>query len=250
MIAWTEPSAGRWRRFSLGRRSSMLPARMVKAPLLLRRPRQPGPAALPPAVQHAGRSPRHRTGSSQLAVRALVPALLVLGGVGMMRAGAALGWATPLRLWAGAVLMFAHYTLTDWMVRGAMAEFTAMMVLPWYLAACIALAKGQSGQASGSAYRSPPARGRTRTSRVSRSWPGVPSPVRSVRPSFSIRCSALRRLGEIERFAPPTARCCSSCPQGSTRLPSANAACSRPCGSPERRAPGPSTVYNSPDPSR
>jgi len=103
----------------------------------------PGPLLYHRLFNTLGGALAHLTGSSELAVRAMVPALLVVGGVGMMRAGAALGWATPLRLWAGVVLMFAHYTLTDWMVRGAMAEFTAMMILPWYLGACIALAKGQ-----------------------------------------------------------------------------------------------------------
>ena len=103
----------------------------------------PGPLLYHRLFNTLGGALAHLVGSSELAVRAMVPALLVVGALGMMRAGATLGWATPLRLWAGAVLMFAHYTLTDWMVRGAMAEFTAMMILPWYLGACIALAKAQ-----------------------------------------------------------------------------------------------------------
>ena len=42
--------------------------------------------------------------------------------------------------WLGAAMLPAtHYATTDWLVRGAMAEFAAMMILPWIFAWCARL---------------------------------------------------------------------------------------------------------------
>jgi hypothetical protein len=72
------------------------------------------------------------TGTLQ-AVKASIPALLVVGAIGMRRLCRHHG-ARPWVAWiAGVLLMSANYTVTDWYLRGATAEFTAFMLLPWGL---------------------------------------------------------------------------------------------------------------------
>jgi len=71
------------------------------------------------------------TNSVYWAVKFSVPILLVVGALGIERLTRCLGISTPFRIAAGLLLMFASYTLTNWFVRGAMAEFTASMLLPW-----------------------------------------------------------------------------------------------------------------------
>ncbi|MBI1857010.1 hypothetical protein HY003_01180 [Candidatus Saccharibacteria bacterium] len=39
------------------------------------------------------------------------------------------------------LLLFSNYTFSNWLVRGAMAEFSAMMLIPWLLLWCLILVK-------------------------------------------------------------------------------------------------------------
>lgn len=69
--------------------------------------------------------------SAVAAVAAGVVVFLVVGALGMARLGKDLGWPLWLRLAAAALLVLAPYTYTDWLVRGAMAELAAGMLVPW-----------------------------------------------------------------------------------------------------------------------
>lgn len=69
---------------------------------------------------------------------------LALGGYGMHRAAATLGARPGIRLAAGVLFVTSPYVLTDWLVRGAVAEFSAMMVLPWFLGALVRFSRGEA----------------------------------------------------------------------------------------------------------
>lgn len=71
------------------------------------------------------------TGSVYWALRLSIPIFLVVGALGIERLARYLAISSPFRLAAGVLLLFSSYTLTDWLIRGAMAEFTALMLLPW-----------------------------------------------------------------------------------------------------------------------
>jgi hypothetical protein len=79
---------------------------------------------------------------SVLTVRLLVPALLVLGASGMYALCRELRVSKPLSWLAGVFLMAAPYTLLDWLVRGSMAEFTAAMLYPCWLATLLGFLRG------------------------------------------------------------------------------------------------------------
>ena len=73
-----------------------------------------------------------KTGSV-VAMKASIPFWLVVGGMGMRRLCRYHG-ARPWLAWiGGALLISAPYTLTDWYIRGATAELTAFMLVPWGL---------------------------------------------------------------------------------------------------------------------
>ncbi|HEY3817215.1 MAG TPA: hypothetical protein VGL81_08600 [Polyangiaceae bacterium] len=70
---------------------------------------------------------------SLLALKVSIPVLLVVGAAGLRRLCLGLG-VRPWLAWTGGILlMSANYTVTDWFVRGATAELTAFMLLPWCL---------------------------------------------------------------------------------------------------------------------
>ena len=72
-------------------------------------------------------------GSAKTADMTVLLGMLVVGAWGSVRLTRALG-AGPLAATAsGLSLMAANYTTTLWLVRGALAELTAAMLLPWLL---------------------------------------------------------------------------------------------------------------------
>lgn len=72
--------------------------------------------------------------------------LLVIGAIGLLRAARWMGTSMPVSVLAGITLIFANYTCTEWLVRGAMAEFAAIMIMPWLLASMIkGMRRGQFG---------------------------------------------------------------------------------------------------------
>lgn len=68
---------------------------------------------------------------------------IAFGSLGMHRAARTLGVGTPLRFAAGALFATAPYLLTEWLVRGAVAELTAMAIVPWLLEATIRFSRGE-----------------------------------------------------------------------------------------------------------
>jgi hypothetical protein len=46
-----------------------------------------------------------------------------------------------LQACAALAFLLSNYAFTDWLVRGAMAEFSAMMLVPWLMGWCLALVK-------------------------------------------------------------------------------------------------------------
>lgn len=59
---------------------------------------------------------------------------LVVGASGTAALCRTVGCTRWLAWCGGAMLLLANYTVTNWLVRGAMAEFAAAMLVPWVLA--------------------------------------------------------------------------------------------------------------------
>lgn len=77
------------------------------------------------------------TGSMQGALVATVLVLLVAGAAGTYRLVRALDGSRFAAIVAGCAVITANYTVTDWLIRGALAELSGAMVLPWVLAAFV-----------------------------------------------------------------------------------------------------------------
>jgi hypothetical protein len=77
-------------------------------------------------------------------LRLAIVLVLIVAALGMHRAVRSLG--APVGLCIGGALLFvtAPYVLTDWLVRGAFAEFAAMAIMPWLLSGVICLARGEN----------------------------------------------------------------------------------------------------------
>ncbi len=72
------------------------------------------------------------------AVLALI-LFLAVGAAGMVSLTRRLGTPLPLALAAAATFVFANYTTVNWLVRAAMSEFAAAMLVPWLLRAIVIL---------------------------------------------------------------------------------------------------------------
>ncbi|MBI2389440.1 MAG: hypothetical protein HYV09_07570 [Deltaproteobacteria bacterium] len=78
------------------------------------------------------------------AVKTAIALLIAFGAFGAHRAARTLGARPFLCFAAGATFATAPYVLTEWFVRGAVAELTAMMILPWLVGATIRFSRGES----------------------------------------------------------------------------------------------------------
>ena len=74
--------------------------------------------------------------------RALVLSLIV-GSLGISAAARELGSRPAIRLWCGAILPVAHYTLVNWLVRGSPAELSAGMLVAWLIYVCLRMQSGK-----------------------------------------------------------------------------------------------------------
>ena len=81
------------------------------------------------------------TGSLKAALLLALCGFLVLGAFGLYRLLLDLGASTTQAVCGGLLLIAANYTVTNWLTRGAMAEFTAAMIIPWALLAVIVSAR-------------------------------------------------------------------------------------------------------------
>jgi hypothetical protein len=80
--------------------------------------------------------------SPAAATKAAVCLVLFGGALGMFRLLSALGADRVSATLGGAVLVFANYAYTAWLVRGAVAELAAFMLVPWLFLASFRLADG------------------------------------------------------------------------------------------------------------
>lgn len=71
--------------------------------------------------------------STYWSVKISIPLLLTLGAVGMHKTAQLMQLRFFSCIAASLLLIFANYTFTDWLIRGAMAEFSAFMLIPWFL---------------------------------------------------------------------------------------------------------------------
>jgi hypothetical protein len=83
------------------------------------------------------------SGSALAAVRVVIPPLLFVGALGMRRALLAMGLGEFHAVSGAVLLVFSNYAYTDWVVRGAFAEFTAFMLIPWLILAALGVVKGE-----------------------------------------------------------------------------------------------------------
>lgn len=66
---------------------------------------------------------------------------LLIGSVGMYVLARTIGFSRVEALCAGIMLILANYTITNWLIRGAMAELSGAMLVPWCIHAYINLIK-------------------------------------------------------------------------------------------------------------
>src|SRR5450759_1117484 len=83
------------------------------------------------------------TGSAYSAVKVVIPFLLFTGALGMRRVLLAMGLGEFHAVCGALLLIFSNYAYTDWVVRGAFAEFTAFMLVPWLTRAALGVAFGR-----------------------------------------------------------------------------------------------------------
>jgi hypothetical protein len=83
------------------------------------------------------------TGSSYTAVKVVIPFLLFAGALGMRRALLAMGLREFHALSGALLLVFSNYAYTDWVVRGAFAEFAAFMLVPWLILSALGIVQGK-----------------------------------------------------------------------------------------------------------
>ncbi|MBZ4420669.1 hypothetical protein [Myxococcus sp. RHSTA-1-4] len=75
---------------------------------------------------------------------------LLAGALGMAAVARRLGASPRLQVLAAFLLCFSPYAYLDWLVRGAAAELSAMMLYPWLLWACLRLRdEGRGGWSVG-----------------------------------------------------------------------------------------------------
>jgi hypothetical protein len=77
--------------------------------------------------------------AAKASIVASVALFMVVGAYGVRAAVRTFTMRTAVAWCAPQALLLARYTFTDWLVRGAVAEFAAMMLLPWLLWWCLEL---------------------------------------------------------------------------------------------------------------
>lgn len=83
------------------------------------------------------------TGSSLTAVKLTIPLLVFAGALGMRKAILAMGLDSFHAVSGALLLVFSNYAYTDWVVRGAFAEFAAFMLVPWLTLAALGIVLGK-----------------------------------------------------------------------------------------------------------
>ncbi|HXU94372.1 MAG TPA: hypothetical protein VFP33_12025 [Gallionella sp.] len=73
------------------------------------------------------------TGGMKAALEMAILVFLVVGATGMYRTLRLVGSSREAGLAGGLAIIVANYTVTDWLIRGALAELAAAMLVPWSL---------------------------------------------------------------------------------------------------------------------
>lgn len=73
------------------------------------------------------------TSHIKLSIVLTIGILMVLGAMGMRTIVGLLTKNVFIMICLPVVFLFSNYVFTDWLVRGAMAEFAAMMIIPWLI---------------------------------------------------------------------------------------------------------------------
>lgn len=76
-------------------------------------------------------------GSTKSALIIVLAVFLVVGAAGMQLTLRALSASRVAAIAAGCCLTTANYTITNWLIRGAMAELSAAMLVPWVFLAFV-----------------------------------------------------------------------------------------------------------------
>ncbi|KAB8029915.1 hypothetical protein [Fluviispira multicolorata] len=83
------------------------------------------------------------TGSVYIGVKVAIFVLLIFGALGMFKLLKEFEVNFLNSLCGSALFMFANYTYTNWLFRGAAAEFTSMMLIPWLFYGLVCLAQNR-----------------------------------------------------------------------------------------------------------
>lgn len=78
------------------------------------------------------------------ALAVAVVTFLAVGAGGMARLARELGARRDIAISAGLLLLLANYTTTNWLIRGAFAELSAAMLVPWLLWGLVRTARDSS----------------------------------------------------------------------------------------------------------
>ncbi|NER24446.1 MAG: hypothetical protein F6J96_27825 [Symploca sp. SIO1C2] len=81
--------------------------------------------------------------STYWSVKISIPLLLTCGAIGMHQTAKVMQLRPLSCIAAALLLIFANYTFTDWLIRGAVAEFSAFMLIPWLLYYGIKVIRGE-----------------------------------------------------------------------------------------------------------
>lgn len=77
--------------------------------------------------------------SIKTALLVTVACFMIVGAYGMRYCAGLLQTGKLLMVASALALIFSQYVFTDWLVRAAMAEFSAMMLIPWLIWWCLLL---------------------------------------------------------------------------------------------------------------
>jgi len=80
-------------------------------------------------------------GALKAALLVTLAIFMVVGAYGMRRALSVLTTARSLQVVGSLGFLFANWSFGEWLVRGDLAEFSALMVVPWLLWWCLTLVK-------------------------------------------------------------------------------------------------------------
>lgn len=72
-----------------------------------------------------------------------IAVFLVIGAYGMRRALTLVTESRLLQVLGSVGFLFTNYVFTDWLQRGDLPEFSAMMIVPWLLFCCLNLVKNR-----------------------------------------------------------------------------------------------------------